>query len=566
MFELDRLLLYLTTFGLAAALPAATANARRLVRLTSAALVVVCLAGLLSRLYPELVGSPLADREAERLSWPLGYWNGLGLAAAMALVLALHLASDLRERVAARILAAASMPAVAATMFLTLSRGAFGAAAVGLVLLVVLGRARGLPAALAAAVPGVALAFVALAGADALTTGYAAGSADTVAAGRALGWQLVLVCAGTALLRLAALPLDRRLEGMRFAPWPRRRVAALTAGLAVVALTAATALDLPGRLEQAWDAFRGSAPVAARGGERLLAGSADGRIEFWGVAWEIFRSEPLHGTGAGTYVHEWARLRPIALTVQDAHSLYLELLGELGLIGLALLAGALLVPLACADRRRRDDRALWGAVIAVCATWLLRAGIDYDWESPALALPVLALLGTACARDRARTPLWAPGSARAWSARAAAALALFGLALAPAGALSSQRAFDRALRAYERGDCEAAGEHAQAAQAAMGSRPEPAVLLGYCAIRAGAPERAETLLADAVRRDPDGWEGHYGLALARAAAGRDPRPELSAAARRNPLDGRVRDAARRMRSPRAEVWRREAPRSPVVIP
>jgi hypothetical protein len=40
-------------------------------------------------------------------------------------------------------------------------------------------------------------------------------------------------------------------------------------------------------------------------------------------------------------------------------------------------------------------------------------------------------------------------------------------------------------------------------------------------------------MEDAVRNDPDHWRYRYGLAIARAATGRDPRPDLRIARRLN---------------------------------
>ena len=48
------------------------------------------------------------------------------------------------------------------------------------------------------------------------------------------------------------------------------------------------------------------------------------------------------GNGAGTYQLQWAQHRPYVFTVIDAHSLYLEVLGELGLVGFLLIGGVVL--------------------------------------------------------------------------------------------------------------------------------------------------------------------------------------------------------------------------------
>src|SRR5204862_5020697 len=71
----------------------------------------------------------------------------------------------------------------------------------------------------------------------------------------------------------------------------------------------------------------------------LLSGGGAGRWQFWGGAVDEFQSEPLRGGGAGSYESWWAQHGSITYFIRDAHSLWLETMGELGLIGLALLVG-----------------------------------------------------------------------------------------------------------------------------------------------------------------------------------------------------------------------------------
>lgn len=150
-----------------------------------------------------------------------------------------------------------------------------------------------------------------------------------------------------------------------------------------------------------------AAPLAAAGavGAGALLDLGD-RPYYWRAALEQYRARPLTGTGAGTFAEAWLQFRPDDLTlldtpqVMDAHSLYLEALAELGPVGIVLLAAALAVPLVAAGRRRREP---WVAGVAGCyAAYLIHAGLDWDWEMPAVTFSALlcgvALL--AAARDR----------------------------------------------------------------------------------------------------------------------------------------------------------------------
>ncbi len=79
----------------------------------------------------------------------------------------------------------------------------------------------------------------------------------------------------------------------------------------------------------------------------------------------------------------WAKDRPEDFATIEAHSLYLEVLAELGIVGLLLLLaviGALFVGVA--RRCRGPDRVLYGGILAVIAAWAAHAGIDWDGSCP----------------------------------------------------------------------------------------------------------------------------------------------------------------------------------------
>ena len=97
----NRSLLYVAIFGLALVAAGSGRFARHLVWATLAAILFVVGAGLLSRVYPNLVPSPnfAAGFAGYRLNYPLSYWNAFGALAATGTVLAFGLAADPRTRV-----------------------------------------------------------------------------------------------------------------------------------------------------------------------------------------------------------------------------------------------------------------------------------------------------------------------------------------------------------------------------------------------------------------------------------------------------------------------------------
>jgi len=92
--EMQRALAYVGLFALGLIAAGSGRLARQLVWAVLATIVVIVGAGLLSRLYPDLVASPMAppDLGGYRLSYPFGYWNAFGALAAVGTVLSLGLA------------------------------------------------------------------------------------------------------------------------------------------------------------------------------------------------------------------------------------------------------------------------------------------------------------------------------------------------------------------------------------------------------------------------------------------------------------------------------------------
>jgi hypothetical protein len=122
-----------------------------------------------------------------------------------------------------------------------------------------------------------------------------------------------------------------------------------------------------------------ASPFALRGHERTA---------YWRVAVREADANPVAGSGAGTFPDWWLRERSTPLSTREAHSLYLETLGELGPLGLALVLAALAVAIAAAFRRR--EPALGAAVTA----YAVGAGADFHWELPGVTVPAV-LLGAA---------------------------------------------------------------------------------------------------------------------------------------------------------------------------
>jgi hypothetical protein len=374
---LELALVYLPVLAAATLLLRDRAAARAAEVALAAGTLVVIGYGLAGRLVPGIVHLTASVRAGGRLEQPLTYWNATGALAAIGFVLAARVAGDRARPTGLRTAAVAAGPPLALGVYLSFSRGALAAAAVALVVLVALRptRAQAHAAAGAAVAAGLAIAATApFAGVRALHGTL--GTRETEG--------LVCLALLLAIMALAAAFHARTRAtdaGPALAARPRAILVALAIAGAVVPYAAAVT-------------ERSAGPAAATGASaaRLTqAGSNRGR--YWAVAVREVGRHPLHGIGAGGFGVAWLRERTIDERVQDAHSLYVETAAELGLVGLALLALFVGGVVAAARRALRSDRAVAAGPAAAVLAWALHAGLDWDWEMPALTGVAILLAG-----------------------------------------------------------------------------------------------------------------------------------------------------------------------------
>jgi hypothetical protein len=553
LVEFDRALLYLLVLVLTGSFAARAGDLAALLRWTAFALWAMALGGLITRLGPHAF--PISQGVLpERVSFPLTYWNAMGIGCALTVALTLHLTSSGAERAAVRILAAALLAPVAVTLYFTFSRGGIWTLPVGLVLYAALARPRGLLIALPCAVLPAALAVKVAYGAGRLAeVGYASAAA---APQRHHVAVVVAACAAAAaVLRALALPAERRLEALRI---PRGARLALTAVIALTVIGGAVAVHAPQRIADARATFsRGQYLGGSDLRSRLTSAVDNGRIDNWRVALDGFRENRLHGTGAGTYALTWERFRPVPLHIVDGHSLYLETLSEMGIPGLVLVVTALATLLAGGIARLRGpERHAAGAFVAAGTMLVIHAGVDWDWEMPALFTWLFAGGAIALAACHGGERL----GELSRMARVASGLAVLLLAVTPWLIWRSQGPLEQAARALAANDCRGAIDAALTATGRLGVRPEPWEVLGYCDARAGAYALATQAMDAAHARDPGNWRYVYGQAIVDGVAGRDPRPAAAQALRLNPRESLTQTLVRDLAKARTPARRREVAR------
>ena len=533
LFDSQRTALYLVALVLFGAFARRRGGAQLAITGLAGAIVVVCFATLLAKLFPSAfpVSSPYGP---QRLSFPLGYWNSLGLLAAIGVVLLVHLASDLNTRPIIRSLAAAATPAVAATIYFTFSRGATGAVVLGVAAYVLIGRPRGLPSAALAIVPATAFALNRAYDAWLLGTYQAA---NPMAAGQRhqIAIVLVLACAAAGVIRHLLIRLDRRLDLLP-SPSPQlgRQVLIGAVAALLLAVVVAVAADLPGRAQDAYHSFtRPENSGDAR--TRFEQVTLSGRQAHWDVAISYFRDHPVRGEGAGMFETQWLRSRSNPATAAHAHSLYLETLGELGLVGFTLLLAALVALLGgLLARARGARRPMYAALFAAFLMWAVHSGVDYDWELPAVGLGLFAVIGLALAEPGGRERRF-DRIARTWPFRLVAAAACVFVCVTAVRTVIADTAINRANDDISNHvGCSVARAEARTSLSAVPSLAEPYEILGMCDLFKGHYAAATTSLRRAISRDPTQWQYRWDLAIARAAVRRDPRPDLRIARRLNP--------------------------------
>jgi tetratricopeptide (TPR) repeat protein len=324
------------------------------------AAVLVCGYALLTKVFPSL--APL-DVYA-RLKEPYGYWNAIGLTAAMGVICCMWLGARRGGHALLRALAYPAMGLLLLTLVLAYSRGALAALALGLVLWFCLVPLR---------LRGAALLIVGALGAVAVGawdfSRHALSSegvplAERAAAGHQLG---ALVVAMLAALSIAGIAIGFYTARRAPAPLARRRAgAALLATIVLVAIAFAGALahsqrGFTGSISHAVNNLTNPNAKAPPNTPGRLTAVASVRARYWKEAFQVFDAHPALGSGAGGYATAHLRYETQTLEVKHAHGFIVQTLADLGLVGLVLALALLLAWMAAAGRPTHPFNRRWSA-------------------------------------------------------------------------------------------------------------------------------------------------------------------------------------------------------------
>ena len=419
MVDVSQMLLYV-----AAMLLALLVQGRRAVRhmLHGAAVGIVAIAvlALLSRLHFQWFGVPavainLGGTAAKRLSYPIDYWNALAALMAIGIPLLLYGATGART-VAGRAAAEGALPLLALCAFLTASRGGVVEVAVGLLVFLLLA-----PDRLSK------LAFTAITGAGSgllIAAAQQRGAVRDGARGALAAHQgnqliviAIVVAIGVALLAAAAVLIERHIARPRPLVVSRRRMTQISLVGVLVAIVAFVGAGGPGFLSRKWTQFKSGGDVqtsSANAFSRLQSSSGEGRYQFWQTAAHAANAKPLTGTGANTFQFVWLAHGTIpGAFVTDAHSLYMQALGDLGYPGFLLIVGFVLWVLGFGVWRvirSRDPahRLLLAAATASALAFAFSAAIDWIWFIPVLPICFFVCAAAIFSREDEPTEAAAP--------------------------------------------------------------------------------------------------------------------------------------------------------------
>ncbi len=183
------------------------------------------------------------------------------------------------------------------------------------------------------------------------------------------------------------------------------------------------------------------------------------RVYAWSYAWRMFQDRPLTGHGQGGFAMAGDSLSagdvladpPVFESrIDHAHNEWLEVMADLGAVGLILIAAALLLTLYAAGRARRElggaDRAvvtaLLGALVGLVVSETFGVGLRVC-EVPLAFFTVLGLLW-AFARTGPVGRWWEETVSRSMRTF----LAVLGLVTGPAALIATQQDFFAARQAY----------------------------------------------------------------------------------------------------------------------
>jgi hypothetical protein len=241
---------------------------------------------------------------------------------------------------------------------------------------------------------GVACLLLVGLGATLSRGGFVAFVAGAVVLAHAVGWRRLLPATAGPLLgtavALAALAPSVPVSG------PARPV--LAAGGLVLGVGLAARVDARGvrpTVALALAVLVSAAAIAAMGGAGRLTLASPDRVGEARAALGLAAEKPVAGVGPGWRSFAWTDADGSRRVAEYAHNEYLQVLAELGVVGLALLVGLLaaVTGIARHGRRAAPSTEIWAGVAGGLVAVAVHAASDFSWHVPAVPLTGALLVG-----------------------------------------------------------------------------------------------------------------------------------------------------------------------------
>jgi hypothetical protein len=381
------------------------------------AMAALCGWSLLVKVFPSTLASSTTPG---RLEAPFGYWNAIGLCAALGLPACLW-AGVRRDR--GRLLAALAAPALCLLLSVSVlsysrSADAAGAVAVALWLIFVPLRLRSVMM-LAIGAIGATVISAWMLTHGALKNG-SAGLAAQDHAGHTFGIVIAVVLvvvtacgfwAATAMDRIEVPATVRQRTGWAL-------VAALVLGLlCAIGVLAASSRGLTGEISHVWNQLTSTDSHVSDTGAGRVFQFGSSRPTYWHQAIHVGDHALFKGVGLLGFGVARLRYTTDPSVVSEAHGYLFETFADLGLLGVvitfALLASwliaaarplALRVRASALDAERSTERDGMVALAAIVVAFGIQSTLDWTWFFSGVTVPVLVCAGWLAGRG----PLVAP--------------------------------------------------------------------------------------------------------------------------------------------------------------
>jgi hypothetical protein len=472
------------------------------------AALIVTLYALATRCFPGMVDND----DFARLRLPFGYWNAVGCIGAIGLVSALWVGSSRREHPWLEIAAYPVGGLFLFVLMLSQSRSALLAAiaGVGIWLLIVPQRLRSAAWLIAVgAIAGVGIAWA---------YDQPAARIDHLPldARESFGIKLLFVLIGmSAVLAAVGMFIQKRRLTRPLAEPQRVLVGKVLIGCAVVGAAGVLLFTL---------LSSGSSEEAVPNSPGRLTSTSSMRGDYWSESWKIFKSEPVHGSGADSFLVARLPYRSDTQIAGHAHGMVPQVAADLGLAGLIPLLLLMVIWIIAALRvfgvakrapwkwQPQPDETTLAAIALTCAAIVfgVHSSLDWIWFVPGLAFFGLFAGGWTLGAQAAETTVEATTteSKRLRGVRATA-IAAVGAAIAW-GVIVPVRAAEQVADGYSTLDSDPASAII-AAQDAISINPNSAeafMLLSSAEQSKGddrAAEQALLVLASRQPKNPEVW-------------------------------------------------------------